>query len=1027
MSHSDEERLPSLQRSSSPVSDMNHGKPSRHDHVDSSSIASPPSRDRTGSVPGTGSRAGSGAESRTGSGAESRTGAESRAGSGAESRTGSGAESRTGSRTGLRAGSETGSRVGSGTRSVTGSVTGTGSVTRSVTRSVTGSRAGSVVETETESESERLSDGVVLTGRGSKGRYSTVGASETIGNRSSGESLSRDSHHSNRDRDRDSNGGVEYGPRGVSSDVPYDYGKHVSERQQREVEGEGEEDDEEGDEGDDAKNDVSLSHNVTEGHSGLYKGSETSRWFGRGGGVRGQVDGTTKISINFNDRYRGPPRSNMDADSRVDLRAKGDFGVSRRDEKDAFNNSLRNENSERDRGSNEDENENEDEIEDSDSYNSSSRSVAMHSCTDSDGASTGSERIYRPDTRVISRSRTGSDVSTGDEGNKSLGVQSRECKVKPSGDRRKDFKDDRSHSEHSDSELPPPDRLSPSMLRRSAAGSRRCVIYDEVKLNEGMGASKTSDVRSPPHSQPKSRTRTQSLNRSMDRNDTRITEMARKRMLEKEYEQKKERAIGKDEEEREMAIVNKQRDREREERRERERAMEKDDGREIAREEDLKRSWDRRRQTIEIRDSGSEPNGRNDPSHRQSVHTSVYGSADSEDEDGEEEGLGNSVESVTSYEEYRSTRPNFITEKVRDSKHPGVGTGTGTGAGHYNHLWVTAEDHERHVRALSDQLKRADEAAIQSQLERQEDMKRMEDNMLEDKVRYTEGQRRAEEEKENLLEEFNIEKEKSKAFQALLGAHSRGHALGSLLEGGAQDKARERERGASWDTALFTDSTRSTERLGLGAGASTDYNILREAFEAQLLVLESKIIKRDESLKLLELDCKTKGALLVTLSERVKEGEDFFNARADSGKVQELALEQQKGKNRALLDRVDQEEGRYAILEGHRDQDLELFRAEKNDLKAQLSNMMREMNRLRGDALDKERDSNARWEEAEGRVQEAVKDRKEVVKRHEKSVKALTEEHRTKELKVRLTPAPACPLMQSQLLIIHCTLSCIVT
>ena len=944
---------------------MNQGKISRHDRADSSSITSPACRDRTGSV------------------------SEARAGSVTGSRAGSVVE--TGSRAGSKAGSETGSRAGS--------------------------RVGSVVETE--SETERWSGVVVRAGRGSKGRYSTVGASETIGNRSSGESLSRDGHNSNRDSDSD--GGVEYGARGGSSDVPCDYGKHTSERKEREVEGdEDDEERDEGDEGDEAKSAVILSHNVTEGHSGLYKGPETSRWFGRGGGVRGQVDNTPKISIDFHDRYRGPPRSHMDAGPRVDPRAKGNFGISRRDEIDAFKNSLRSEDSGRDRGSDEDENE----IEDGDSYNTSSHSVVMHSCANSDGASTGSERIYRPDTRPDtrldtrlisrSRSRTGSDVSTRDEGMKSLGVQSRECKVKPLGDRRKDFKDDRSHSEHSNSQLPQPDILSPSMLLRSAAGSRSCVIYDEVKLNEGKGARGTSDVRLPPHSQPKSRT--QSLNCSMDGVDSRITEMARKSMLEKEYVQKMERAIGKDDEERAMARVTKQR--EREEGRERERAMEKDEGRKIAREEDFKRSGDRKRHTIEIvdRDSSSGPNGRNNPSHRQSVHASVYGSADAvdedEDEEEEEEGLGNSMsqQSVTSYEEYRSTRPTFITEKVRDPEYPG----TGTGAGHYNHLWVTAEDHEMHVRALSDQLKCADEAAIQSHLERQEDMKRMKDNMLEDKVRYTEGQRRAEEEKEALLEEFNIEKEKSKALQALLGAHSRGHALGShsrghalgsLLEGGDQEKKkaweRETERGASWDTALFSDSTRSTERLG--AGVSADYSILREAFEAQLAVLECKIIKRDESLKLLELDCNTKEALLVTLSERVKEDEDIFNARADSRRVQEQALEQQKGKNRALLDRVDEEEGRYTILEGHRDQDLELFRAEKNDLKVQLSSMMREMTRLRGDALDRERDSNARWEEAEGRVEEAVKDRKEVVKRHEKSVKALAEEHRAKELKVRLT------------------------
>ena len=714
MIHSDEERLPSLQRSSSPVSDMSHGKPSRHDRVDSSSIASPPSPDRTGT--------GSEARSRTGSRAGSVPGTGSRAGSETGSRVGSGTRSVAGSVTGSEAGARVGSVTGSRTGSVTGSRAGSGAESR--TGSGAESRAGSVVETE--SESERWSDGVVRAGRGSKGRYGTVGASETIGNRSSGESLSRDSHNSN--RDRDSNGGVEYGARGVSSDVPYNYGKQVSERQEREVEGEGDDEErDEGDEGDEAKNDISLSHNVTDGHSGRYKGPETSRWFGRGGGVRGQVDGTSKISIDFNDRYRGPPRINMDADSRVDLRAKGNFGISRRVEKDAFNS----EDSGRDRCSNEDENENEneDEIGDCHSYNSSSRSVAMHSCTDSDGVSTGSERIYRPDTRVISRSRTGSDVSTGDEGNKSLGVQSRECKIKHLGDRRKDFKDDRSHSEHSDSQLPQPDRLLPSMLRRSAAGNRRCVMYEEVKPKEGMGARKTSDVRSPPHSQPKSRTRTQSLNRSMDSDHTRITEMARKRMLEKEYEQKKDTAIGKDEEERAKAIVNEQREREREKgrERERERAMEKDDGKEIAREEDFKRTGVRKRHTIEIRDSSSGPNGRNDPPHRQSVRTSVYGSADSEDGDGEEEGLGNSMsqESVTSYKECRSTRPNFITEKVRDSKHPGAGAGAGTG--HYNHLWVTAEDHEMHVRALSDQLKCADEATIQSHLERQEDMKRMKD------------------------------------------------------------------------------------------------------------------------------------------------------------------------------------------------------------------------------------------------------------------------------------------------------------
>jgi hypothetical protein len=252
---------------------------------------------------------------------------------------------------------------------------------------------------------------------------------------------------------------------------------------------------------------------------------------------------------------------------------------------------------------------------------------------------------------------------------------------------------------------------------------------------------------------------------------------------------------------------------------------------------------------------------------------------------------------------------------------------------------------------------------------------------------------------------------------------------------------REKERGSSWDTALFTDSTRSTERIG--AAVSTDYVFLKETYEAQLAVFEDKIVKRDDSLKVLVLECKTKDALLLSLTmgerarekerekekeekererekerekERVREEKDrereIEDMRAGSDRVQEAVfkLQKEKEKNKALIDRIVEEEGRYAILEGHRDQDMETFRAEKSDLRTQLSCMMREMTKLRGDVLDRERESNERCEAAEERVEEAVRERKEVVKGHEKVVKALNEEHRVKELKVRSSSTCCCTL-----------------
>jgi hypothetical protein len=401
--------------------------------------------------------------------------------------------------------------------------------------------------------------------------------------------------------------------------------------------------------------------------------------------------------------------------------------------------------------------------------------------------------------------------------------------------------------------------------------------------------------------------------------------------------------------------------------------------------------------------------------------------SDREEEEEEEEREDESVEQ----EEHRSTHPSsslFDREREGDLVYPRAGPHDGQ--------WVAVIDHERHIRALSDQLKSAEETAMQSLDEWQGERREMEEDMLQEKVRCDERERRAEVEKEELLCELNAEREKSKALRALLEVHT-GEALGYLHgeeEGGEgkevmdRREEREREKGSSWDTALFTDSTLSTERIG--AGVNTDYVFLKETYDAQLAVFEDKIVKRDESLKVLVLECKTKDALLLSLTmgerarekeekERVREKErakemdrekEIEDMRADSDRVQEaiFKLQKEKEKNKVLLDRIAEEEGRYAILEGHRDQNMETFRVEKNDLRTQLSCMMREMTKLRSDVLDREREGNERCEAAEERVEEAVRERKEVVKGHEKAVKALNEEHRVKELKVRLLSLSVC-------------------
>ena len=123
-----------------------------------------------------------------------------------------------------------------------------------------------------------------------------------------------------------------------------------------------------------------------------------------------------------------------------------------------------------------------------------------------------------------------------------------------------------------------------------------------------------------------------------------------------------------------------------------------------------------------------------------------------------------------------STFADTISERERDPTRPRARS--------RNDLWVTAEDHEMHLQALSDQLKCAEETALQSLQKWQEDRKRMNDDISKDRVTYIEGQRRAEVEKEELLGELNTEKEKSNAFRALLEGHSRGEAQGSLFGGG---------------------------------------------------------------------------------------------------------------------------------------------------------------------------------------------------------------------------------------------------